>query len=200
MLGDVRKEFPETIISVDTCRSEVASMAVNDFEVNMINDISGGTLDDKMFETIAALHVPYILMHMRGTPQTMKHLNQYDNLVHDLLVFFAEKINLLKQLGVADIIIDPGFGFAKNIQQNFELLHHLDKFSFLNLPVMVGLSRKSFIYKTLETSPDQALTGTVSMNTIALLKGADILRVHDVREAAECVRLIRTYKSRADKN
>lgn len=200
VLGKIRKEFPSAIISVDTYRSEVASMAVKEFGADMINDISGGTLDADMFETIASLHVPYILMHMKGTPQTMKTLNKYDNLIHEILMFFAERVNSLKKLGVADIIIDPGFGFAKNIAQNFQLLSNLDKFRFLNLPVLAGLSRKSFIYKTLNQSPEEALTGTISMNTIALLKGADILRVHDVKEAVECVRLFRAYNQQADKN
>jgi dihydropteroate synthase len=200
VLGLVRKEFPSAIISVDTYRSEIASMAVKEFGVDMINDISGGTLDSKMFETIASLHVPYILMHMKGTPQTMKTLSQYDNLIHDLLLYFAEKVNTLKQLGVADIIIDPGFGFAKNISQNFELLSNLDKLNFLNLPILAGLSRKSFIYKTLHQTPEEALAGTISMNTIALLKGADILRVHDVKEAVECTKLIGAYKEQAYKN
>lgn len=200
ILGKIRKEFPSAILSVDTYRSEVASMAVNEFGADMINDISGGTLDDAMFETIASLHVPYILMHMKGTPQTMKNLNQYNNLIHDILLFFAERVNILKQLGVADIIIDPGFGFAKNIAQNFKLLSGLEKFGYLNLPVLAGLSRKSFIYKTLNQNPEEALTGTISMNTIALLKGADILRVHDVKEAVECVRLFRAYNQQTDKN
>lgn len=200
ILGKIRKEFPSAILSVDTYRSEVASMAVNEFGADMINDISGGTLDGAMFETIASLHVPYILMHMKGSPQTMKNLNQYNNLIHDILLFFAEKVNILKQLGVADIIIDPGFGFAKNIGQNFQLLSGLEKFGYLNLPVLAGLSRKSFIYKTLNQTPEEALTGTISMNTIALLKGADILRVHDVKEAVECVHLFRAYNQQTDKN
>ncbi len=200
VLGKIRKEFPYAIISVDTYRSEVASMAVKEFGADLINDISGGTLDADMFETIASLHVPYILMHMKGTPQTMKTLSKYDNLTHEILMFFAERVNSLKKMGVADIIIDPGFGFAKNIAQNFQLLSNLDKFRFLNLPVLAGLSRKSFIYKTLNQSPEEALTGTISMNTIALLKGADILRVHDVKEAVECVRLFRAYNQQADKN
>ncbi len=200
ILGKIRKEFPSAILSVDTYRSEVASMSVKEFGADMINDISGGTLDGAMFETIASLHVPYILMHMKGTPQTMKNLNQYNNLIHDILLFFAERVNILKQLGVADIIIDPGFGFAKNIAQNFQLLSGLEKFNYLNLPVLAGLSRKSFIYKTLNQTPEEALAGTISMNTIALLKGADILRVHDVKEAKECVRLFKAYNQQTDKN
>lgn len=195
VLAKIRKEFPDIILSVDTFRSEVASMAVKDFEADMINDISGGNLDDQMFDTIASLKVPYILMHMKGTPQTMSTQNQYTNLVGDILKYFAEKIDHLRRKGVADIIIDPGFGFAKNISQNFQLLSQLDKFQWFNLPVLAGLSRKSFIYKTLENTPEEALNGTSSMNTIALLKGADILRVHDVKESVECTKLIKAYKA-----
>ncbi len=198
ILGIIRKEFPDTIISIDTYRSELAKMAVNDFGANMINDISGGSLDNNMFETIASLHVPYILMHMKGTPQTMKTENKYVDLMSDILKYFAEKVNILKMMGVADIIIDPGFGFAKNITQNFQLLEKLDQLQFLNLPLLVGVSRKSFIYKTLGITPEEALNGTISMNTIALLKGADILRVHDVKEAVECIKLIRSLKQKGD--
>ncbi|HEX3009413.1 MAG TPA: dihydropteroate synthase [Bacteroidales bacterium] len=198
VLGLIRKEFPDAILSIDTYRSEVANMAVSEYGANIINDISGGTLDDKMFDTVAQLHVPYILMHMKGTPQTMKHLNQYDDLITDILMFFAERVNTLRLKGVADIIIDPGFGFAKNIAQNFKLLSNLDKFSFLNLPVLAGLSRKSFIYKTLGETPGDALAGTTAMNTIALLNGADILRVHDVKEAVDCVKLVKAYKQQTD--
>jgi dihydropteroate synthase len=194
VLGTARKEFPEAIFSIDTFRSEVARMAVKDFEADMINDISGGTLDDAMFETIASLKVPYILMHMRGTPQTMRTLNDYEDLITELIVYFAEKVNTLRKLGVADIIIDPGFGFAKNIAQNFKLLHNLKRFEVLNLPVLAGISRKSFIYKTLGIEPEDALTGTISMNTVALMNGADILRVHDVKEAVQCVKLFRALK------
>lgn len=199
VLGQIRKEYPEIIISVDTFRSEVAEMAVKDFEADMVNDISGGTAGKEMFETIARLHVPYILMHMKGTPQTMKSMNQYNDLIGELLLYFAEKVNTLRLLGVADIIIDPGFGFAKNISQNFQLLAKLERFHFLNLPLLIGLSRKSFIYKTLNATPEEALNGTTSMNTIALLKGADILRVHDVKEAVECVKLVREFNQQSDK-
>jgi dihydropteroate synthase len=194
VMGVIRKEFPNIIISVDTFRSEVASMAVKEFEADMINDISGGALDENMFTTIASLRVPYILMHMRGTPQTMRTENKYNDLLTDILKYFAEKINILRQMGVADIIVDPGFGFAKNIAQNFQLLSQLDKFKFLNLPILAGVSRKSFIYKTLGKVPEEALNGTTTINTIALLNGADILRVHDVKEAVECIKLMKAYK------
>jgi dihydropteroate synthase len=198
VLGFIRKEFPEALDSIDTYRADVASMTVKDFEANIINDISGGTLDEKMFETVADLHVPYILMYMKGTPQTMRTMNQYPDLIFEIMMFFAERVNMLRLMGVADIIIDPGFGFAKNIAQNFQLLSNLDKFQFLNLPVLAGLSRKSFIYRTLGITPGEALNGTVAMNTVALLKGADILRVHDVKEAVECVKLIRAYKQQSE--
>lgn len=198
VLGSIRKEFPDAIVSVDTYRADIAAMAVKDFEVNIINDISGGTLDNRMFETVADLHVPYILMHMKGTPQTMRTMNQYQDMIFEIMMFFAERVNTLRLMGVADIIIDPGFGFAKNIPQNFQLLANLDKFQFLNLPVLAGLSRKSFIYRTLGITSEEALNGTVSMNTVALLKGADILRVHDVKEAVECVKLIRAYKQQPE--
>lgn len=198
VLGSIRKEFPDAIVSVDTYRADIAAMAVKDFEVNIINDISGGTLDNRMFETVADLHVPYILMHMKGTPQTMRNMNQYQDMIFEIMMFFAERVNTLRLMGVADIIIDPGFGFAKNIPQNFQLLANLDKFQFLNLPVLAGLSRKSFIYRTLGITSEEALNGTVSMNTVALLKGADILRVHDVKEAVECVKLIRAYKQQPE--
>ncbi|NJO69585.1 MAG: dihydropteroate synthase, partial [Bacteroidetes bacterium] len=154
VLGNIKKEFPESLLSVDTFRSEIAKMAVLDFGADIINDISGGNMDKLMFETIATLKVPYILMHMKGTPQTMKNHNHYQDLISDLITYFANKVNELKLLGVADIIIDPGFGFAKNISQNFQLLNNLDKFQFLDLPVLVGISRKSFIYKSLDTSPE----------------------------------------------
>jgi dihydropteroate synthase len=196
VLGVARKEFPEAIFSIDTFRSEVAKMAVKDFGADMVNDISGGTLDNAMFETIALLKVPYILMHMRGTPQTMRNLNNYEDIITELIVYFVEKVNILRKLGVADIIIDPGFGFAKNIAQNFILLQNLKRFEVLNLPVLAGVSRKSFIYKTLGIEPEDALTGTISMNTVALMNGADILRAHDVKEAVQCVKLFRAFQHR----
>lgn len=182
------KEFPQTIISIDTFRSAVAQLAVQE-GASIINDISAGELDAKMFETVAALNVPYIAMHMRGTPQTMKELTSYDTLVKKVMNYFIEKINRLKALGVNDIVIDPGFGFAKTIDQNFELLTNLDHLKNLDRPVLAGLSRKSMIWKTLGVTADDALNGTTALNMAALLKGASILRVHDVKEAVEVIKL-----------
>lgn len=184
----IRSRFPDALISVDTFRSEVARAAVES-GANIINDVSGGNLDDQMFETVVELTVPYILMHMRGTPQTMKGLNQYDNLVVDIGKELAVKSNRLKELGVADIIIDPGFGFAKSIAQNYELLRNLTYLKRLGYPVLAGLSRKSMIYKTLDGLPEDALNGTTALNMIALQNGANLLRVHDVKEAIETIKL-----------
>lgn len=184
----VLKKIPEAIISIDTFNSKVAQIAVENGAA-LINDISSGSLDDNMFETIVKLQVPYIMMHMRGTPQTMNQMTNYDDLVKDMLFYFSEKVAKAKSFGINDLIIDPGFGFAKTVEQNFELLHKLDLFQMLELSVLVGLSRKSMIYKTLETTPENALNGTSILNTIALTKGATILRVHDVKEAVECVNL-----------
>lgn len=184
----ILKEFPQTIISVDTFRAEVAFQAVQE-GARMVNDISAGELDSKMFETIAELHVPYIAMHMRGTPQTMNALTTYHNLLNAMTDYFTEKIGRLTALGVTDIIIDPGFGFAKTIDQNFELLAHLDYLKNLDRPILAGLSRKSMIWKTLGTTAKHALNGTSALNMVALLNGAQILRVHDVKEAMEVIRL-----------
>ncbi|WP_439555509.1 dihydropteroate synthase [Dyadobacter sp.] len=187
-LHAITKFFPETIISIDTFRSEVARAAVA-AGASLINDVSGGTLDSGMFETVAELRVPYVLMHMRGEPQTMNKLTQYDHLVRDILKDLQTKINALRALGVADIIVDPGFGFAKTIAQNFELLRNLSEFEQLGYPVLAGLSRKSTIYKTLGVAPEDALNGTTVLNTLALERGASILRVHDVKQAVEAVKL-----------
>ena len=184
----ILKNFPEAIISIDTFNSKVAQIAVENGAA-IINDISAGSLDDKMFETIAKLQVPYIMMHLRGTPQTMGKMTNYDDLVKDILFYFSEKVAKARSFGINDLIIDPGFGFAKTLEQNFELLHKLDLFQILELPILVGISRKSMVYKTLETTAEKALNGTSILNTIALTKGANILRVHDVKEAVECVKL-----------
>ncbi len=183
------KNFPEAIISVDTFRSGVASAAVQDGAA-MINDISGGSLDDNMFALVAKLQVPYVLMHMQGTPKTMTRLSVYDNMLKDITNYFHTKIHQLHALRIKDIIVDPGFGFAKNIEQNFSLLQSLEYLKILNKPLLVGVSRKSMIWKTLATTPDEALNGTTCLNTVALLKGASILRVHDVKEASEVCKLI----------
>ena len=187
----VLKKFPEAIISIDTFNSKVAQIAVENGAA-LINDISSGSLDDNMFEIIAKLQVPYIMMHMRGTPQTMQQMTNYDDLVKDVLFYFSEKVAKARSFGINDLIIDPGFGFAKTVEQNFELLKKLELFQILELPILVGVSRKSMIYKTLETTPENALNGTSILNTIALTKGTNILRVHDVKEAVECVKLWNT--------
>lgn len=187
------KKFPEVILSIDTFRSEVARQCVESGAA-IINDISGGNLDEKMLQTVAELQVPYILMHMRGTPKNMKELNSYDDLLKDILFYFSEKIAAARELGINDLIIDPGFGFSKNIQQNFELMSKLDLFQVLDLPLLSGISRKSMIYKTLGGTPDDALNGTTVLNTVSLLKGAHILRVHDVKEAMETIKLTEALK------
>lgn len=189
------KTFPDAIVSVDTFRSEVARAGVGEGAV-MINDISGGEMDAGMFDTVAALRVPYVLMHMRGTPATMASQTQYNNLVKDLLDYFHQKLAMLVGRGVADLLIDPGFGFAKTREQNFQLLDALNQFHVLGHPVLVGLSRKSMIWKTLDIQPADALNGTSALHTIAVLKGASVLRVHDVKEAREVIRLVGEIKPR----
>lgn len=189
VVKEVVEKFPEVIISIDTFRSEIARQCV-EAGAAIVNDISAGNLDEKMMKTVAQLQVPYIMMHMRGNPQNMKSLNQYDDLVQDILFYFSEKVDRARELGINDLIIDPGFGFSKNIEQNFELLSKLQLFQNLELPVLAGLSRKSLIYKTFNTSPDEALNGTTVLNSVALMKGSHILRVHDVKEAVECVKLL----------
>ena len=188
VLNLILNKYPETIISIDTFRSEVAKVAIENGAA-IINDISAGNLDEKMMEIIAKYNVPYIMMHMRGNPQTMQTLTNYDNIVKEILFYFSEKIALANLLGINDLIIDPGFGFAKTLEQNFEVLSKLELFQMLELPILAGISRKSMIYKTLETTAADALNGTSILNTIALSKGAKILRVHDVKEAVECVKL-----------
>ncbi|QIE60516.1 dihydropteroate synthase [Rasiella rasia] len=183
------KEFPEAYLSIDTFRSKVALNAIA-AGAGLVNDISGGSLDDGMFTTVAKLGVPYILMHLKGTPQSMNTHAQYQNITKEVLYYFSEKIAKARAAGINDIIADPGFGFSKTPEHNFELLQHLELFKSLETPYLVGISRKSTIYKTLNTSPEEALNGTTVLNTVALLKGASILRVHDVKEAVECVTLL----------
>lgn len=185
----IKKEFPSVILSIDTFRSKVAIAAVNEGAA-IVNDISAGQLDPNMFDAVAALQVPYIAMHMRGRPQTMNQLTQYENLVKEMLDYFYHKIHTLIAAGVKDVIIDPGFGFAKTVTQNFDLLKNLDQFHILERPILVGLSRKSMIWRTLEITPEDSLYGSSVLNTIALLKGASILRVHDVKEAREVITLM----------
>ncbi len=185
----IRNEIPEALISVDTWRSGVARTLHKRFGIHMINDISAGESDPQMFSTVAELNLAYVMMHMQGTPETMQDSPQYDNVLDDLLQFFGKKIYKLKKLEVNDVIIDPGFGFGKTTEQNFQLLRELDGFAILELPLMVGLSRKSMIYKSLESNPTEALTGTTAAHMAALLGGASILRVHDVKEAIETVKI-----------
>ncbi|MDE6722133.1 MAG: dihydropteroate synthase [Bacteroidaceae bacterium] len=186
----VREVAPEISVSVDTFRADVAKMAVEELGADIVNDISGGELDKAMFETVAKMGVPYILMHMKGTPQTMQEAPHYDDLLKEVMLYFAERIQRLRDLGQKDIVLDPGYGFAKTIDHNYELLRHQDMLQVFELPLLVGVSRKSMIYRFLGASPEEALNGTTVLNTIALQKGARILRVHDVREAVETVRLM----------
>lgn len=185
----VRRVAPDAILSVDTFRSQVARHVVEKWNVNIINDIAGGILDKEMFETVADLHVPYVLMHMRGTPQTMTQYTDYADVTADVISDLSFKLAELHALGVADVIVDPGFGFAKTLEQNFQLLRELSGFESLNAPILIGMSRKSMVTRTLGIGADEALNGTTVLNTIALMKGAQILRVHDVREAREAVAL-----------
>ncbi len=194
VVEELVEKFPDIILSIDTFRSGIAKKAV-EAGAAIINDISAGNLDQQMMKTVAQLQVPYIMMHMRGNPKTMKDLNEYEDLTQDVLFYFSEKIALARDLGINDLIVDPGFGFSKNIAQNFELLNKLELFQNLDLPLLAGLSRKSLIYKTFSTTPDEALNGTTVLNTISVLKGANILRVHDVREAVECVKLLERLKN-----
>ena len=192
VLEAIKRNFPDILISIDTYHSAVAAAAVA-AGAAIVNDISAGEMDSQMMTTVAGLQVPYILMHLRGTPETMQTMTNYDNLVLNITDYFTVKIDACRKAGIKDIILDPGFGFAKTIAQNFELLKKLDLFNFYGLPILVGLSRKSTIYKSLDITPAEALNGTTVMNTIALLNGANILRVHDVKEAKEVVSLLSAY-------
>lgn len=194
VLRAIVSEFPDAILSIDTFRSGIARMAVNEGAA-MINDISAGAMDSAMFQTIANLGVPYIIMHMKGTPQTMASQNDYENITTEVCQYFASRIQELKNMGVIDLIVDPGFGFAKNLEQNYELLANLEHLKSTGHPVLAALSRKSMIYKLLETDAEHALNGTTAANTIALLKGANILRVHDVKEAKEVVKIVNQVNS-----
>ena len=194
-LETIRREHPDAIISVDTFRSDVAAMCVEEYGVAIINDISGGNMDKSMFQTVAKLGVPYILMHMKGTPQDMQTNPQYGNIVRDVIVYFAEKLAQLRDLGVKDIILDPGFGFGKTLEHNYELLSHLEELSIFEIPVLVGVSRKSMIYKLVDGGPEDALAGTTAVNAISWMKGADILRVHDVKACSDTIKIFRQINS-----
>ncbi|WP_300703477.1 dihydropteroate synthase [Bacteroides sp.] len=184
------KVQPDAIVSVDTFRADVARMCVEEYGVAIINDIAAGEMDKDMFRTVAQLNVPYIMMHMQGTPQSMQQHPHYDNLLKDIFQYFARKVQQLRDLGVKDMILDPGFGFGKTLEHNYELLSHLEEFRIFQLPLLVGVSRKSMIYRLLGITPQEALNGTTVLDTICLLKGANILRVHDVREAVETVKIV----------
>lgn len=193
----IRSVAPDAIVSIDTFRADVARQAVEELGADMINDISGGLLDDDMPSTIAKLKVPYVLMHTRGNPATMQQLTDYRDVTSDVLAELARRIDIFGMAGVNDIIVDPGFGFAKTVEQNYRLLRDLEAFHVLERPLLVGVSRKSMIYRTFGTTPDEALNGTTVINTIALMAGASVLRVHDAKEAAEAVKIVElTYNDK----
>lgn len=191
----IRNKFADVIISADTFRSTIAEYVVKEFNVDIINDISGGNFDDKMLETIAKLQVPYVLMHMKGTPQNMQNDPVYDDLLKEILMFFAEKNQRAKQLGINDLIIDPGFGFGKTTDHNYELLKNLDKFKILDRPILIGISRKSMLFKLLNEIPENVLPGTIALNMAALENGANIIRVHDVKDAVQTVAVFNKLNS-----
>lgn len=193
-LNLIQKHIPNAVVSVDTFRADVAKMCVEEYNVALINDIAAGSMDEQMFTTIARLGVPYIIMHMQGTPQDMQENPHYDNLLKEIFYHFSKKVQQLRDLGVKDIILDPGFGFGKTIEHNYQLMNHLEEFKLFELPLLVGISRKSMIYKLLGTTPEEALNGTTALNTIALMKGANILRVHDVKAAVEAVTIVEKMK------
>ena len=189
-LDILRQVAPEAVVSVDTYRADVAAMCVEEYEVAMINDISAGQLDERMFDTVARLRVPYVLTHMQGTPETMQASPQYVDVVHDVLRFLAARAEILHEKGVPDVVIDPGFGFGKTLEHNYQLMDRLEEFHLLELPLLVGISRKSMIYRLLDVTPDEALNGTTALNMVALMKGAHILRVHDVKACRECIQIV----------
>ncbi len=191
----IRKLYPDVPVSVDTFRADVARMCIEEEGADIINDISGGMMDRQMFRTVAQLHVPYIMMHMQGTPDSMQLAPHYDNLRQEVMLYFAERIDRLCQMGAKDIIVDPGFGFGKTMEHNYELMAHLEDFHVFGLPLLVGISRKSMIYKLLGGTPQTSLNGTTVLNTIALTRGAHILRVHDVKEAVEAKRIVGMCKA-----
>lgn len=189
-LGILRTVAPDAIVSVDTFRADVAAMCVEEYGVSVVNDISAGDLDKRMAETVARLRVPYIIMHMQGTPQTMQQEPKYGDVLHDVLASLARRVDELHDKGIPDIIIDPGFGFGKTLEQNYRLMEHLEKFHLIDCPLLVGVSRKSMVYRLLGVTPEEALNGTTSLHTVALMKGAHILRVHDVEACRQCVEIV----------
>lgn len=196
-LSVIRDRFPGSVVSVDTFRADAARMAVEEYGAAVVNDISAGGMDARMFDTVARLGVPYVAMHMQGTPQDMQRHPRYDNLLKEVFLYFSEKVRQLRERGVKDIILDPGFGFGKTMAHNYQLMNHLEELDVFGLPVLVGVSRKSMVYKLTGGTPDDALNGTTVLNTVALLKGASILRVHDVRAAVEAVRIVQEMKAAA---
>ena len=200
VLQSIRSRFPDVIVSVDTFRALVAEKAIDEGGADIINDISGGEMDPNMFDTIARINVPYILMHMQGTPQNMQNSPFYEDVTAEVSLSLSKRVDTLRSLGVNDIIVDPGFGFGKSLEDNYRLLNELEQFAFFELPIMVGFSRKSMIYKLLDISIDEALNGTTVLNTLALTKGVNILRVHDVKETVECVKLVAHLSSLEDLN
>ncbi len=198
-LRTVRKEFGSINVSIDTFRSEVVRTAFDEYGAVIVNDVTAGFGDGHMADTVAELSLPYIAMHMRGTPKTMKDLTDYDDVVNDIIKYFTERLEYFEKKGIKDVILDAGFGFAKTVEQNFELLRRHDELKVLGKPLLVGISRKTMIWKTLGVTPDEALTGTVALNWQALANGADILRVHDTREAVETVKLFETYHARKNR-
>jgi len=196
----LRQLVPDVATSVDTFRAQVANYAVSELGIDMVNDVSGGTLDPGMFGTVARLGVPYVLMHMRGTPATMQQLTDYDNLVEDVVADLRSKLDTLRGMGVSDVVVDPGFGFSKTLQQNYQLMAQLEAFHDLEAPLLVGISRKSMIYKALGCTPDEALNGTTVLNTMALMAGAHILRVHDVKAAVEARALVEKARQSTSNN
>ena len=194
VVQSILKQFPDALLSIDTFRSEIAAVCIENGAA-IINDISAGNLDEKMMDVVAKYNVPYIMMHMRGTPQTMQSQTNYENIIKEILYYFSEKVSKARSLGINDLIVDPGFGFAKTLEQNYEILQNLELFKMLDLPILAGISRKSMVYKPLGVTANEALNGTTVLNTIALTKGANILRVHDVKEAVESVKLFeKSYK------
>jgi dihydropteroate synthase len=194
VVQSILKQFPDALLSIDTFRSEIAAVCIENGAA-IINDISAGNLDEKIIDVVAKYNVPYIMMHMRGTPQTMQSQTNYENIIKEILFYFSEKVSKARSLGINDLIVDPGFGFAKTLEQNYEVLQNLELFKMLDLPILAGISRKSMVYKPLGLTANEALNGTTVLNTIALTKGANILRVHDVKEAVECVKLFeRSYE------
>lgn len=191
----IRRLHPDSVVSVDTFRADVARMCVEEYGVAIINDIAAGEMDKEMFPTVARLGVPYIMMHMQGTPQDMQMNPHYDNLLKEIFFYFSERVQKLRDLGVKDIILDPGFGFGKTLEHNYQLMNHLEEFSIFELPLLVGVSRKSMIYKLLGGTPEDALNGTTVLHTLSLMKGVDILRVHDVKAAVETVQIVQKTKT-----